>query len=555
MKYIFKITIVLFSTLLFFTCSNDDNNDGEPSFVFKLEDLTVNGAAKADDTFSDVPPQTNIKLTFSAQVDKTTIEGNIRLTDKDNQNIKFSYALSDGDRVINITPPTLKSYSTYKLIIYPDIKSISGTKIFTGKTFGLSTTIDLADKFPRISDKKLLDLVQKQTFRYFWDFGHPTSGMARERTTSGNTVTSGGTGFGVMAVIVASQRGFVTRSQASERVLKILTFLDQRCTKYHGAFAHWINGETGNTVPFSATDNGGDLVETSLLMQGLLAARQYFDAADNTETQIRNTITRLWEAVEWTWYQQNGSQSLYWHWSPEYGWEINLRISGWNEALITYVLAASSPTYPISKEVYNAGWTRNGAFRNGKSFYGINLPLGEDYGGPMFLSHYSFMGINPKGLTDNYADYWVQAKNHTLINYNYCVQNPKGYAGYSADCWGLTASDGNKGYSAHSPTNDKGVIAPTAAISSLPYTPEQSMNALRFFYYKLGDKLWSDDYGFYDAFNMSEQWVDNQQIAIDQGPQIVMIENYRSGLIWSLFMSAPEIKTGLKTLGFSSPYL
>ncbi|WP_419033776.1 glucoamylase family protein, partial [Dysgonomonas gadei] len=243
---------------------------------------------------------------------------------------------------------------------------------------------------------------------------------------------------------------------------------------------------------------------------------------------------------------------LYWHWSPDYGWQMNLKITGWNESLIVYALAAASPTYPISAEVYKQGWVRNGAFANGKSYYGYTLPLGTEYGGPLFFSHYSFLGINPKDLKDQYTDYWTQNRNHTLINYTYCVTNPKGYGGYSADCWGLTASDGNNGYSAHSPTNDKGVIAPTAALSSMPYTPEESMRALHFFYYKLGDKLWSD-YGFVDAFNLSEQWYDNQNIAIDQGPIVVMIENYRTGLLWSLFMADPEIKDGLKKLGFQSP--
>jgi hypothetical protein len=157
-------------------------------------------------------------------------------------------------------------------------------------------------------------------------------------------------------------------------------------------------------------------------------------------------------------------------------------------------------------------------------------------------------------LTDQYADYWEQNKNHTLINYSYCVANPRGYSGYGPDCWGLTASDGDKGYSAHSPTNDRGVIAPTAALSSMPYTPEESRRALEFFYYKLGDKLWSD-YGFYDAFNLSEQWFDNQHIAIDQGPIIIMMENYRSGLLWSLFMADPDIKESMKRIGFSSPEL
>ncbi|MPN02572.1 hypothetical protein SDC9_149788 [bioreactor metagenome] len=227
-----------------------------------------------------------------------------------------------------------------------------------------------------------------------------------------------------------------------------------------------------------------------------------------------------------------------------------MKISGWNESLITYVLAASPPTHPISKEVYQQGWARNGAMTNNASYLGYRLPLGPNMGGPLFFAHYSFLGLNPKGLKDQYADYWEQNKTHTLINYAYCKENPKKYSGYSEHCWGLTASDGDQGYSAHSPTNDRGVIAPTAALSSMPYTPEESMRALHFFYYKLGDKLWKE-YGFSDAFNLSKNWFDTQHIAIDQGPVIAMIENYRTGLLWKLFMSSAEIGDGLAKLGFT----
>jgi hypothetical protein len=200
--------------------------------------------------------------------------------------------------------------------------------------------------------------------------------------------------------------------------------------------------------------------------------------------------------------------------------------------------------------VYDEGWANNGAMKNDAKYYGITLPLGSSHGGPLFFAHYSFLGLNPKNLRDLYANYWEQNVNHTLINMNYCVQNPLKYVGYSADCWGLTASDGNNGYSAHSPTNDKGVIAPTAALSSMPYTPEESMRALHFFYYMLGDRLWKE-YGFVDAFNASAGWFDNQFLAIDQGTIIVMIENYRTGLLWNLFMTCPEVQAGLLKLGFT----
>jgi hypothetical protein len=234
---------------------------------------------------------------------------------------------------------------------------------------------------------------------------------------------------------------------------------------------------------------------------------------------------------------------------------MNQTITGWNEAFITYVLAASAPVDSIPRIVYDNGWAGNGAIRNGASYFGVPLPLGPAQGGPLFFTHYSFLGINPHDLSDAYANYWTQDTAHTRINYNYCVANPQGFYGYSPQNWGLTASDDNiSGYSAHSPANDLGIISPTAAISSLPYAPAESMKAIRFFYYTLGDKTWGQ-YGFTDAFNLSNPWFDSDCVAIDQGPQIIMIENYRSGLLWNLFMSCPEIKSGLKRLGFSSPYL
>jgi hypothetical protein len=307
-------------------------------------------------------------------------------------------------------------------------------------------------------------------------------------------------------------------------------------------------------IPFSQRDNGADLVETSYLMQGLLTARQYFDGVDAAETALRSDINALWNGVEWDWFRRGGENVLYWHWSPGYDWEMNHPIRGWNEALITYVLAASSPGHAVPKQVYDEGWALSGGMKNGATYFGEQLPLGPAQGGPLFFAHYSFLGINPNNLKDAYADYGAQTRAHTLINYKYCVANPKNFYGYSAQCWGLTASDDINGYMAHEPANDNGVISPTAALSSFPYTPEQSMQALHFFYYTLGDKLWKE-YGFIDAFSLHHLWFANSFLAIDQGPIIIMIENHRSGLLWNLFMSCPEVKTGMRNLGFTSPYL
>jgi hypothetical protein len=340
-----------------------------------------------------------------------------------------------------------------------------------------------------------------------------------------------------MALIVGMERGFITRQEGTTRMEKILYFLET-CDRFHGAWSHWINGNNGHVYPFSTKDNGGDLVETAYMAQGLITMRQYLDPGDNNELTLINRINALLDSIEWDWYRRDGQNVLYWHWSPTYNWDMNFQIRGYNETLITYVMAAASTTHTIPAIVYQSGFARNGGIINGKSFYGYPLPVGYDYGGPLFFAHYSFLGLDPRNLQDSYANYWTQNVNHSLINWAYCVDNPKNYPNYNDHCWGLTASDIPNGYSANEPTNDKGVISPTAAISSLPYSPEQSMAAIRFFYYILGDKLWGD-YGFYDAFDVHSGWWADSFIAIDQGPEICMIENYRSGLLWNLFMSAP----------------
>ena len=406
------------------------------------------------------------------------------------------------------------------------------------------------EEVPSLSDEELLDLVQEETFEYFWEFAEPNSGMARERSqddTYGgqapNIVTTGGTGFGLASFPAAVERGWISNEDALQRLDKILTFLESVPT-YHGAFSHWYLGDSGQTRPFSDLDNGGDLVETAFLLQGLLICRQYFN--DDT---MNARITTIFENVEWDWYTQ-GENVLYWHWSPSVGFQIDLQIKGWNEALIVYILAASSPTHGISKDIYTNGWASNGNIRTNRFHYGINMPLGPSYGGPLFFSHYSFIGLDPRNLQDEYANYWQQNEAHALINYNYSVANPKSFEGYGENSWGLTASDSRDGYAAHSPTNDLGVITPTAALSSFPYTPEESMAALRYFYEEQNDNLWGE-MGFYDAFSEQYNWYSDGYLAIDQGPIVAMIENYRTQLLWNLFMSSPEINAGLDKLGFS----
>lgn len=396
-----------------------------------------------------------------------------------------------------------------------------------------------------MTDEQLLTSVQEATIRYFWDYAHPISGLARERLGSAETCTSGGTGFGMMAIVVGVERGLIGRAEAAAHLLKAVQFLEKRATRYHGAWAHWINGSTGQTIPFSKYDDGGDLVETSFLIQGLLTVRQYFTADDPMERQLRETITRLWQEVDWRWYLRYPTgKRLYWHWSPRYKWQMDHAIGGhFNECMITYLLAIASPTYAIDPSCYYEGWVGQEAqgYSNGQTYYGYKQWVGWPMGGPLFFTHYSFLGLDPKAMEDRFCNYFENNRNISLIHRAYCAANPGNHKGYSAVCWGLTASDTPGGYTAHEPRQDNGTITPSAAISAMPYTPEESMAALRHFYHIHGKRLWGP-FGFKDAFNLDKDWFADSYLAIDQGPIVIMIENHRTGLCWRLFMANPEIR-------------
>ena len=417
-----------------------------------------------------------------------------------------------------------------------------------GTELGRSDTVEVT--VAPMEEDAWLDMVQSYTLRYFWEHGHPVSGMARERFGSGDIVTTGGTGFGVMAIIVGIHRGWISREAGLNRLLQLVSFL-QFADKFHGVFPHWMNGQTGKTIPFSTFDNGGDLVETAFLFEGLLCARAYFDRDDPSENALRAVITGLWEDIEWDHYTRNNSGVLYWHWSPNFGWQMNFPIRGYNEGMMPYILAIASPTHAVPSSYWKSGWAGSG-YTNGFSWYGYKLWVGPPLGGPLFFAHYSFQGFDPRNIKDDYANYFEQNRNHTLINRAWCIDNPLNHTGYSDVCWGLTASDNPWGYSAHAPggTTDNGTIAPTAALSSMPYTPQESLDALIHFYRAHGKDLWGE-YGFKDAFNLRQNWFADSYLAIDQGPIVNMIENHRSGLLWSLFMSNPEITPALEAIGFT----
>lgn len=412
-----------------------------------------------------------------------------------------------------------------------------------------------------ISDDSLMTLVQYQTFQYFWDGAEPVSGLACERvhmdgiypSDDKNVITSGGSGFGLMAILVGIERGFISREQAVERYEQILDFLES-ADKFHGVYPHWWFGDTGKVKPFSKKDDGGDLVETAFLIQGLLTVRQYFQNGNDRESAIVARINKIWEGVEWDWHTKGGEDVLYWHWSPNYEWEMNFPVGGYNECLIMYVLAASSPTHSIEPEVYHRGWARDGEIETDQKYYGYDLVL-DHYEhdnakvGPLFWAHYSYLGLDPRGLKDKYGEYMTLNRSHAKVHYDYCVENPEGFEGYGENCWGLTSSYSIPGYAGHRPGADLGVISPTAALSSIPYTPKESLQMMRWLYQAERDSL-IGEFGPYDAFSFEHKWYLPRYLAIDQGPIPVMIENHRTGLLWDLFMSAPEINQGLEKLGF-----
>lgn len=418
----------------------------------------------------------------------------------------------------------------------------------------------------KLTDDELLATVQKQTFKYFWDYAEPNSGLARERyhpdgvypENDANIVTTGGSGFGLMAIVSGISQGYITKKEGVERLNKIADFLG-KADRFHGAWSHWIDGNTGKVKPFGTKDNGGDLVETSFLVAGMITVREYLKDGSEKDKAVAQKYDALWKGVDWQWYTNN-KNVLYWHWSPNYDWQMNFPLEGYNECLITYVLGASSPTHSIDAKAYHEGWARSGGIVTSKTKYNIPLILkhngAEEFGGPLFWAHYSYVGLDPNRLTDKYANYWDLNVNQVKIDYEYCVENPKKFEGYGADYWGLTASysrnpDGSIGYNAHFPTNDVGVISPTGAISSIVYTPKESMAVIRNLYENHKDQTWGDA-GFYDALSLGNNWVAKRYLAIDQGPEVVMIENYRTGLLWKLFMNAPEVKQGLVKLGFKS---
>ena len=537
-------------------------DDGKPHTIY-LDEITI-GDEVANNHKDPAPPTGLNGKGYDRHIDLTWTPSN----DADLRYYKI-YRSFDGKKY---DPVGIQKAGTTR---YEDFLGESGKTSFyrissvdvNYNESPLSAEVESATR--AMSDDELLTMVQQACFRYYWDGAHPIAGMAIEILPGDeNLVAVGASGHGIMALLVGIDRGFISREQGVERMLKITRFLS-KADRFHGAFPHFLDGRSGRVISrFGKYDNGGDLVETAFLMQGLLAARQYFTRDNAAEQELRNTITSLWNSVEWDWYRSDSrSNFLYWHWSPEYAFYLNHPLVGWNETMIVYLLAIASPTHPIPATMYHSGWagqseravqyrrwwsrtTQGDHYLNGNSYYGIRLDVGEGNGADLFFTHYSFLGFDPRDKKDAYTNYFKNNRNIALISHAYAVANPGKYSGYGDDSWGRSAGINAAGGRAL-PRDDNGTITCTAALASFPYTPVESMKALKHFYRDLGEKLWGT-YGFRDGFNVSEDWFEDVYMGLNQAPIVVMIENHRSGLIWKLFMSNPEIKPALDRIGFQT---
>jgi hypothetical protein len=550
------------------TFSQDKADDREHTLI--IDDLKIDSAGAAENrgaSASLAAPQNIAARGYERHVDISWAPVNSPELQR-----YVVYRSLDGKNFepIGIQVPGISRYSDYvgKPEMTASYKVVASDHQYRRSEFSSVATASTKT----MSDEQLLTMLQEACFRYYWEGAHPVAGTTLENIPGDDRiVATGASGFGVMALIVGVDRGFITRQQGLDRLTKIITFLEN-APRYHGVWSHFMNGATGRTLPvFDMFDNGGDLVETAFLMEGLLTARQYFNGSSEREHDLFNRISHLWGTVEWDWYRRSpDSPALYWHWSPDWSWHINHQITGFNECMIVYLLAIASPTHGVPAQLYYSGWANQkeaGAkyrrgwsgssegdqYVNGHTYYGIKLDVGVGSGGPLFFTHYSYMGFDPRGIHDRFTDYFQNNRNIGKINLAYCRHDPGHYQGYGASFWGLTASDGPDGYLPHEPTLrlDDGTMTFTGALSSFPYTPAASMAMLKHVYRDLGDKAWSV-YGPRDAINLSQDWISPIYMGLNQAPITVMIENYRTGLIWKLFMSNPEIKPMLDKIGFKA---
>lgn len=434
------------------------------------------------------------------------------------------------------------------------ISLLSGLIFLAGYT-NCITQLDKEEKrFQK--DREIFEETHKASFMYFWELGHPVSGLTPRKSLANKRydIGVGASGFGIQAVIVGVHRGWVSREEVLDRLLKITKFLENTAVRFHGVFPHLLHGETGEIIVFGGQD-GADIQETSNLMMGLLMARTYFDRDTPKEVQLRNEINKLWEAVDYRVHEYQ--DALWWNHSDsqEENNGLKLLMKGYTESMTSYVLALGHPTHGIQTSSYK-GYVEGKNFVNGKEYYGYTLDVGKPTGGPLYLAQTPFLALDPRDMQDQYTYYWSRSIAHSLINYAYCVDYAPAEYKYSEGDWGLTASqvpseDGGYNNMA-GPKKDTGTIAPSAALGVFPYVPYQSMMALRNFYENHKEGLWAE-YGFKDSYSMYRDWYSDRYLGLDQGRTVIMMENYRSGLFWELSKKVPELQVAKEKMGIHYP--
>lgn len=399
----------------------------------------------------------------------------------------------------------------------------------------------------------LLDTLQYSAFKYFWLEANPVNGLIKDRSASWSPCSIASAGFGLTAICIGIDRGWVTREAGRARVLATLnTFwngpqgTDAAGTiGYQGFFYHFLDMNTATRV----WDSELSSIDTALLLAGMLEARQYFDTADPLDVEVRTLVDNIYRRVNWEFMRNSGS-ALRMGWKPGTGFAGFGNWIGYNEAMIMYILALGSPTYPVPTTCWNV-WVSG---YNWATYYGQSYVVFP----PLFGHQYSHCWIDFRYIQDPYMafrgiTYFENSRRATYAARSYCIDNPFGWVGYGENEWGLTASDDPWGYLAHGAPpaqNDNGTITPTAAASSIVFAPEIVIPTLHHFFDAYGPQLWGS-YGFKDAFNRTQNWWATDVIGIDQGPIIIMIENYLTRSVWNRFMQNADIQAGLARAGFT----
>jgi hypothetical protein len=418
---------------------------------------------------------------------------------------------------------------------------------------------------------KLMNDEQEAAVRFYVDEALPASGLSPEgRPGWGPTITAiGASGMGIENIIVGVERGFIPRQEGLDLILRQLRFLDTKAEKQKGAFGHWMDDGSGEIKPFMNPGTSVDLVETAFLIEGVIIAREYFKGDTPEEKELREIANRLSANVEWdkfmaraekdpsnpkktNWVHETNAPVMIWHWHPVDGFS-DVPVKGFNEALMCYLLGIGSETHPINPQSYYEGWMDpQRGLGKAREDFGIKHSLGYGVGWPLFFAHYTFIGYDPKQVSydgKSYFDHFVDA---CRIQQLYAKSRAGEFKGFDT-LWGQAASLYPKGYRPNEPgPRDDGTIASTAALSSMPYLPEAVIPCMESMYLNYGDRLWGP-YGFYNAINPTQNWVGQKYIGIELGPIAPMIENYRSGLFWKLFMQSPEARRAAKKIEEAKP--